>query len=112
LSRHVNKSIDVRVKQPTLVMAAPDNYKAKLWGMYQHPCMWKSNNGDLYVAVNNGEDKDGGMGVQEGSFYFTSKDLAETWDVIEKENQDGWWVDICFRKIKIDCGLLKKGLKE
>src|SRR6056297_1592229 len=82
----------IKVKKPVVVMTASGK-KAKLWGVYQFPKIWKSENGTLYLRVNVAQDTHGGIGVHEPGIYYKSDDKGENWYNV-KPNQVDFFPEI------------------
>lgn len=71
--------------EPVVVMTAPDDERARLWGVFQFPKIWRAPDGGLQYRVNVAQDLYGGIGVHEPAWFYRSDDLGASWYRISPE---------------------------
>ena len=56
------------------------------WGFYQFPDMWRGPGGEIYLAMNVGEDAE--VGVHEPTRFFVSRDEGSSWPSVSEGDVD------------------------
>ncbi|MDE2755355.1 MAG: sialidase family protein [Acidobacteriota bacterium] len=88
-SESVSAVPEVTLGEPVIVAVSPPGEKR--WGFYQFPDMWRGRGGQIYLAMNVGEDAE--VGVHQPTKFFVSRNEGRSWQPIP-ENQVDFSPDI------------------
>jgi len=77
--------MEIRLDEPIVVMLAPDKPGSWLWGLFQFPKVWMTEDKDIIYRVNVGQDTYGAIGVQKDAWFYRSRDNGATWARINRD---------------------------
>ncbi len=83
-SERVSAVPEVTLGEPVIVAVSPPGEKR--WGFYQFPDMWRGRGGQIYLAMNVGEDAE--VGVHQPTKLFVSRDEGRSWQPIPEDQVD------------------------
>ena len=80
-SEGVSRVPQITLGEPVVVAVSPPGEKR--WGFYQFPDMWRGRGGEIYLAMNVGEDAE--VGVHQPTEFFVSLDEGQSWETIPED---------------------------